>query len=120
MFARIEGLPEGAIGVAAQGRITGADRETVLGPVIDSTLEKNGKVKLLYVAGADFAGYDRGALFDDAIFGTRHFTAFAKIAFVADKGPYERAAQALDGLMPGALRVFPTRDLEAAKEWLAE
>jgi len=120
MFARIEGMPDGAIGFAAKGRVTGADRKRFLEPVIEGVVEAGGKVRLLYIAGPEFTGYAEGTMFDDAVFGTRHFTDFAKIAFVADDGPYERAAHALDGLMPTALRVFATRDLEAAKEWLAE
>ncbi len=76
MFTRIEDLPAGAIGFVASGRITADDRQSVLEPTIDGRLEAGGRVRLLYVAGPDFAGYDRGGLYDDAVFGTRHFTAF--------------------------------------------
>jgi hypothetical protein len=119
MFTPIEGLPVGAIGFEATGLVTTADRETVLEPTIDWALAEGGKIKLLYLAGPDFAGYDEGEPLDDAVFGTRHFTDFEKIAFVADDGPYDRAVHALDGLMPAMLRIFPTCELEAAKEWLA-
>jgi hypothetical protein len=119
MFTPIEGLHGGAIGVRASGQITLADRRSVLEPGITSALETGDKVKLLYVAGPDFDGYDDGGLFDEAVFGTRHFTAFEKIAFVADDGPYDRAVHALEGLMPAALKVFPTRSIEAAKAWVA-
>jgi SpoIIAA-like len=120
MFTRIEGLPEGAIGFAAFGRITGADRQTVLEPTIESTISSTGKVRLLYVAGPEFVGYDRGGLYDETVFGTRHFTDFEKIAFVADDGPWGRAARAIDGLMPASVKVFAVNDIEGAKAWLAE
>jgi hypothetical protein len=120
MFTPIEGLPEGAIGFVASGRITSADRYEVLEPTIDGALSARGKVRLLYCTAADFAGYDEGSMLDDAVFGTRHFTDFSKIAFVADEGPYDRAVHALDGLMPADVRVFRAGELEAAKEWLAE
>ncbi len=119
MFKPIENLPDGAVGFEAHGRVTDVDRRTVLEPTIAWALEQGGKVRLLYVAGSDFDGYDRGGLYDDAVFGTRHFTDFDKIAFVSDEGPYDRAVKAMDGLMPTALRVFATADIGKAKAWLA-
>ena len=97
-----------------------ACRQTADAGYLGMVLAENGKVKLLYVAGADFAGYRDGTPFDDAVFGSRHFTDFQKIAFVSDAGPYPRAVHALDGLMPAELRVFARQELQAAKEWLAE
>lgn len=119
MFTPIEGLPDGAIEFVASGRITSTDRRQVLEPTINSALSARGKVKLLYCTAPDFAGYDEGAVFDDAVFGTRHFTDFSKIAFVAEEGPYDRAVHALGGLMPADVRIFRAGELEAAKEWLA-
>jgi len=120
MFTRIANLPEGAIGFEASGRITDHDEVSVLEPTIREARRGGGKVRLLYVAGADFAGYDGGGMLDEAVFGTRHFADFAKIAFVSPAGPYDRAVHALEGLMPAALRVFPGNEVEAAKTWLAE
>jgi hypothetical protein len=117
MFTPIEGLCGGAIGFEALGRVTQSDRKTVLEPQIDSVIEAGDKVKLLYIAGPAFTGYDDGGLFDDAVFGSRHFRDFEKIAFVADCGPYRRAVKALQGLMPAELKVF--RDVKTAKDWLA-
>ena len=120
MFTRIENLPAGAIGVEAVGRITGADRNTVLEPSIELALEHGQPIRLLYVAGPRFAGYEPNTLLDDAVFGTRHFADFEKIAFLAEDGPYARAVGALEGLMPGDLRLFPATAVDAAKAWLAE
>ena len=119
MFTTIDRLPAGILGFEAHGRITRDDRSAILIPGIDAARSHGGKVKLLYVTSPDFAGYDEGALFDDAIFGTRHFTAFERIAFVGEDGPYARAVDALDGLMPAALRRFQRRDIDQAKAWLA-
>jgi len=119
MFTAIEGMPAGVIGFAASGRVTLADQEDVLAPTIDWALEGGGKVRLLYVAGPEFDGYEEGAPLDDAVFGTRHFADFEKIAFVAENSPYDRAVRALKGLMPADLRVFRASDIEKAKAWLA-
>jgi hypothetical protein len=119
MFIPIENLPAGSVGFEAHGRVTDADRRTVLEPTFEWALEATDKIRLLYVAAQDFTGYDRGGLYDDAVFGTRHFTDFDRIAFVADDGPYARSVAALDGLMPAAVKVFRASEIIAAKEWLA-
>ena len=120
MFTQIENLPAGAIGFEAVGRITEEDRAEILEPTIEAVLEGGHPVRLLYVAGARFDGYDQNGLFDDAVFGSRHFSDFEKIAFLAEDGPYRRAVVALEGLMPGELRLFPAGAMAEAKAWLAE
>jgi hypothetical protein len=119
MFTTIDDMPAGAIGFAASGVVTAADRSGVLEPTIGSALAEGGRVRLLYVAGEDFAGYDAGMPLDDAVFGSRHFTDFEKIALVSDACPLRRAVRALDGLMPAELRVFRQTEVETAKLWLA-
>lgn len=119
MFTAINDMPEGAIGFAASGVVTRADRRAVLEPTIGAALAGGGRVRLLYLAGDDFAGYDAGMPLDDAVFGSRHFSDFEKIALVSDAGPLRRAVTALDGLMPAKLRVFGQEEVAAAKRWLA-
>ncbi|MEQ8697327.1 MAG: STAS/SEC14 domain-containing protein [Bauldia litoralis] len=119
MFTPIDDLPDGAIGFVASGRISRSDRDTVLEPRIETAIERSGHVKLLYIVGSDFAGYEPNSLLDDAVFGTRHFRDFERIAFIAEDGPYRRAAGAMDGLMPASLKVFPVHEIEAAKAWLS-
>jgi hypothetical protein len=119
MFTPVENLPPQTIGFVAHGKVTEADREEVLEPTIEWALE-SGQVRLFYVIGADFSGYDRGGLFDEAVFGTRHFADFERIAFIADDGSFRRAVEAMAGLMPGAVRVFPVSDIAAARRWLSE
>jgi hypothetical protein len=119
MFTPIDRLPGGVVGLEAHGQITLADRRSILAPTIDAARRSGGKVKLLYVTRADFVGYDQGALLDDIVFGTRRFTDFERIAFVGVEGPYARAIDALDGLMPATLRRFDRCDIDRAKAWLA-
>ena len=119
MFTAINDMPAGAIGFAASGVVTGADRRTILEPTIGSALAEGGRVRLLYVAGDDFDGYDAGMPFDEAVFGSRHFADFERIAVVSDACSLRRAVRALDGLMPAELRVFRQTEVETAKRWLA-
>ncbi len=118
MFMRIDNLPAGFVGVVASGQVTADDRLRVLEPSIMGAVETAGRVRLLYVAGTDFTGYERGGLYDAAVFGTRHFNDFDRIAFVANDGPYQRAVLAMNGLMPARLRVFAPSEIAQAREWL--
>lgn len=118
MLTSVDILPAGTIGFVAHGRVTDADCRRILEPTIVWAREL-GPVRLLYEIGTDFSGYESGGLFDDTIFGTRHFADFDRIAFVADDGVWRRAVDAIVGLMPADLRLFETRDEAAARLWLA-
>lgn len=120
MFTPIGDLPTDVIGVLATGRITREDRKIVLEPTIGTALKQRDRVRLLYVVGSDFAGYEPSALLDDSVFGTRHFLDFERIAFLAEDGPYRRAVGAMEGLMPASLKVMPVESMDSAKAWLAD
>lgn len=116
MLTRIHDVPEGAIGFAASGRISMAESHELVAPEVERMRQEAGRVRLLYLTKPDFAGYEVGML-DDAVFGTRHFTHFEKIAFVGE-GPHDRAVRAIEGLMPAGLKVFAPGEIDAAKAWL--
>jgi hypothetical protein len=120
MLTQLIDLPDGALGFSASGRVSAEDERTVLAPALDRALQDNKKLRLMYVAGPEFDGYEWGQIWDDAVFGSRHFGDFEKVAFVSDQAAYRRAVATLEGLMPTALKVFRTRDLTAAKAWLAK
>lgn len=117
MLKRIDGLPTGAIGFVAHGRVKRNDSRRVVDESIAAA--RSQRLRVLYVAGEDFDGYDLGSVYDDAVFGTRHFTRFERIAFVADESPYTRSVAALDGLMPARVKVFPRSQINDARAWLA-
>jgi hypothetical protein len=119
MFTPIEALPEDVLGLEAHGRITRAETLKILLPRIDSAGRSGAKVRLLYVAAADFDGYADGAVLDEAVFGTRNFNSFERIAYVGEEGRYTRAVEALNGLMPTALRRFAASEIDKAKRWIS-
>ncbi len=119
MLKRIDGLPTGAIGFVAHGQVKRNDSRRVVDESIASADSHSQRLRVLYVAGEDFDGYDLGSVYDDAVFGTRHFTRFERIAFVADESRYTRSVAALDGLMPAKVKVFPRHQINDARAWLA-
>jgi len=120
MLKPIGDLPSGVIGFAAEGTVTDEDYKTVLIPSVEDALKAGGKIRFLYVLGPDFESYAPGAMWDDTLFGARHYFDFEKIACVTDHEVYAAMIRSFGMLMPAAVRVFPVKELEVAKAWLAE
>jgi SpoIIAA-like len=119
MFKLIEGLPPDVIGIEAIGKVTHEDYKTVLIPKAEALIAK-GPVKLLYVAGDRFEGYELEALWDDAAFGVKHWTDFSRVAVVADQAWLRAAVTMFKPLFPSEVRLFRLGDLNAAKAWICE
>lgn len=120
MLKPISHLPSGVIGFSAEGTVTDADYKNVLIPSVEDALRAGGRIRFLYVLGPDFKAYAPGAMWDDTVFGARHYFDFEKIACVTDHETVAAMVRTFGFLMPAMVRVFAVRDLDAAKAWLAE
>lgn len=117
-FTFEEGLPPDVIAITAHGRITRADYERDLIPRIEARIRQEGKVKLLYEFGADFAGFSAGAAWDDARLGLLHLGDFARLAVVADEEWIRIAVKMFAPLLPCPVRLFHLSERAAAREWI--
>ena len=70
MFQVIDGLPDTVVALRAVGKVTGEDYRAVLEPAVARATADDAKARLLMVLGADFEGYDLGAVAADAGVGT--------------------------------------------------
>ncbi len=120
MLTLIKDLPEGVVGVEAQGKVTAEDYEQVLHPAVEAAREAGGgKVRLLYVFGHDFPDYTAGAAWEDTKLGLGHLRWWERIAIVSDADWLRRAIHGLGWLMPGEVRIFGLAELDRAREWVA-
>ena len=117
MFAVIENLPDGVVGVTASGEVTGDDYRTVLLPRIDEARQGGKKVRLLYVIG-EFK-LKGSAVWADAKLGMEHFTSFERVAVVTDEDWIEKSIHAFGWIIPGEVKVFDDDDRDDAIAWLA-
>ncbi len=115
----IEGLPDGVVGVRAVGEVEDDDYDEVLEPAIDDALSRHDKIRLLYVLGPEFTGYDADAMWEDTKLGVKTFTSYEKMAVVTDTTWMRRTVKAFGWLIPGEVRVFPYDELDAARSWIA-
>ena len=120
MITPMKNLPDGVLGFSAEGTIEDKDYKSVLIPAVEKALEKGGKIRFLYFLGPAFEKYAAGAMWDDTLFGARHYFDFEKIACVTDHDVLATMIKSFGFLFPAAIRVFAVKDLEAAKAWLAE
>ncbi len=117
MLKLIEDLPPTVLGIEASGKITHEDYLNVLIPNAEAMMAK-GPIKMLYVIGDNFTGFELGALWDDGAFGVKHWHDFSRIAVVADHAWLRGAVSMFKPFFPHEVRLFRLSDLAAAKAWL--
>jgi hypothetical protein len=117
MFRFIEDLPPNVIGIEAIGKITHEDYRDTFIPIAEAMIGK-GPIKMLYVMGEDFAGFEAEALWDDSAFGVRHWRDFSHIAVVTDHAWLSAMVAMFRPFFHGEVRLFKGAELPAAKAWI--
>ena len=103
--------------IEATGKVTHEDYQNFLIPKAEAMMAK-GPVKLLYVAGEGFDGYELEALWDDSAFGVKHWHDFTRVAVVADQTWLRAAVTMFKPFFPCEVRLFTLAGLAAAKAWI--
>lgn len=119
MFKFIDGLLADVLAIEATGKVTHEDYRDVLIPRAESMMG-HGPIKMLYVIGPDFTGFELGALSDDGKFGLRHGHDFSRVAVVSDHAMLNAMVTMFRPFFHGEVRLFGLSELPAAKDWIAE
>ena len=114
----IEGLPDHVLGVQAVGEVDDDDYEDVLEPAVEDRLSRHDKIRLLYVLGPEFTGYDSDAVWEDTKLGFKTFRSYERIAVVTDATWVRRSVKAFGWLIPGEVRLLPYDQIDAARTWI--
>jgi hypothetical protein len=120
MMEKIPDLPDNVIGFTAKETVTAHDYESVIIPAVEALYSSHGKIRFLYHLGADFSGFDAGAMWDDAKVGLKHLTAWERMAVVSDVGWIRGAIRAFGLAIPGHIRVFHNHEFAEATRWISE
>lgn len=120
MIEQLKDLPAGTLGFRAHGQVTASDYERVIVPDVEAAFALNRKLRLLYVMGEDFTGFDPGAMWDDAKLGMRHVSGWDRVALVTDVPWLRMTAQAMGFVVPAEFRLFALAELAEAKRWISE
>ncbi len=117
MFKFIEDLPPDVMAIEAIGQVTHEDYRNMLIPKAKAMMAK-GPIKMLYVVGAAFTGFDLEALWDDSALGIKHWHDFSHIAVVTDHAWLSTAVSMFKPFFHGEVRLFGLSELPAAKDWI--
>ena len=120
MLRSMHDMPVGTLGFEAIGDVDDDDWERTVEPALRARVADGQKLRLLYLFGPDAREIDRDAIQADSGFRARHATSYERVAVVSDEDWLRPAMRTLSFLLPGQARAFPTRELAAAKAWLAE
>jgi hypothetical protein len=119
MFQFIEGMPANVLAIEATGKITHDDYKNTLIPKVEAMLAK-GPIRMLYVIGKEFAGFELEALWDDGNLGLKHWRDFSHVAVVADQAWLRAAVNMFKPFFHGEVRMFGLSQLPAAKDWITD
>jgi hypothetical protein len=119
MFEPIDGLGERTVAVRAVGKVSGDDYQRVLVPAVEAATAGGHKARLYIELGDGFQGYEAGGVAADAALGLGHLGSFERMAVVTDEHWIRDAVGLFGALIPGEIKVYPTTDAAAAREWIA-
>jgi hypothetical protein len=117
MLKFIEAMPQDVLAIEAVGKVTHEDYRTILIPKAEAMMTK-GPIKMLYVIGKEFIGYELEALWDDGAFGIKHWREFKRVAVVSDQVWLRASISMFTPLFPAEVRLFKLSELSAAKDWV--
>ncbi len=117
MFKFIEGMPQDVLAIEATGQVTHEDYRNTLIPKAEAMMAK-GPIKILYVVGKEFTGFDLEAMWDDGAFGLKHWHDFSHIAMVTDHAWMRAMVSMFTPFIRGEVRLFGLSQLPAAKDWI--
>jgi hypothetical protein len=118
MLEPLTDLPPGIEGVRASGRVSKADYENVLEPMLEEAHRQDRRVRFLYEVPSSVEKFTVGAAWEDLRVGVQFLRLFEGCAVVSDLGWLRVAAQLVGFAMPCPLRAFAPDEREAAIAWL--
>ena len=104
--------------LTAQGKITGDDYENIFVPALEELRKQYDKLRLLYILGSEYDGYEAEAMWDDTKVGMKDFTHFEKLGVVTNKKWIRGSIKAFGFLIPGEVKLFGTDQLAEANSWI--
>jgi len=121
MVEKMDGMPDGVIGVRAAGKLSRDDYRGVLEPALQEAVD-SGEARVVFVIDG-FEGLEGGALLEDLKTGLRvelrDRKSWKRLAVVTDHDWIAKAMHLFAWAMPGELRVFDLGALDEAKSWAA-
>ncbi len=118
MIEQLQGFPATVVAFVGRGQVTKADYVSTLIPAVKKALTGHDRLRLYYELGTDFTGIDADAIMEDFKIGMEHLTRWERVAVVTDVQWIAHAVSLFSFLMPGAMKLFATKDVDQARSWI--
>ena len=119
MIELIEGFEENIIGIRGSGKISRDDYLSVVVPATEAAFSEHETVRIFWQV-MDDTTFEPGAIFEDALVGTKNYFGWEKIALVTDVAFLQNAVKIFRVLMPCPTKLFASDEFDAAKKWIKE
>jgi hypothetical protein len=116
MIEIISGLPDSVVAFTATGRVTGAECETLLLPIVASARKRHERLRLYYEIECRFPG----AGWEDLDIAPLQLQPWERVALVTDVSWMRHTVKALRFLIPAEVRVFATPQAEEGRAWITQ
>ncbi len=120
MITILSDLPPNVLGAEASGTVIGADYRDILVPAVEAHLERNETLRVLFVLGPAFDGFESSAMWQDAQLGLGKVKAWERVAVVTDHEHIRGLIKTFGFAIPGEVKTFEMDDLADAKTWVAQ
>jgi len=114
MIEIIEGFPDNVVGMVATGRVTVAECDSVLLPVVAEIRRRHDKLRLYFELDCRFPG----AGWEDLDIAPLRLQPWERVALVTDVSWVRQTVKALRFLIPAEVQVFPTIRAEEGRKWV--
>ncbi len=104
--------------VIASGKLS-RDSYDFFTPELDSLIERNGKIRLLFEM-IHFEGWTLGAAWEDLKFSCKHFSDIERIAVVGNKKWEKAMVVVCKPFTKAKIRYFDISEIGLANDWVAE
>lgn len=122
MIEKLDGMEPGTLGFRATGKVTADEYREVLLPAMRAAAGA-GEVRMVFVVGPGFEGFEPGAMFEDTKAGLKlgfgHHSAWKRTALVTDVEWIAKAFHFFAWMAPGEVLIRGLDGLEEAKAWVA-
>ena len=119
MIRMLEGMPDGVLGLEAEGKLSAGDYTEVLEPALATATREHGKIRIVLVFSGAFDGMEAGAVWQDLRTGVRNWDDWERIALVTDHTWMRDGLRLFSWAVPGDVKAFATTERDEAITWAA-
>ena len=119
MITVLNDAPANVAAFRATGKVSKADYDNIVIPVIDKLVASQGKINFMLVLETSLSNFSMGAIMEDIGVGLKHFTKWHKMAIVSESGAIKTFTDLFSFISPGEAKGFTLAQIGEAVSWVS-